>query len=60
MRNEKKKIETANGDIAVPEAFFKVIYTPARGGMMLAFQVDNDEGLLGNYMMYARSVRLCC
>lgn len=56
MKNEKKKIETANGDIAVPESFFKVIYTPARGGMMLAFQVDNDEGLLGNYLMYARSV----
>ena len=57
MKNEKKKIETSNGDIAVPESFFKVIYTPARGGMMLAFQVDNDEGLLGNYLMYARSVR---
>ena len=23
---------------------------------MLAFQVDNDEGLLGNYLTYARSV----
>ena len=56
MKNEKKKIDTANGDIAVPESFYKVIYTPARGGMMLAFQVDNDEGLLGNYLTYARSV----
>ena len=56
-KNEKKKIETSNGNIAVPESFFKVIYTPARGGMMLAFKIDNDEGLLGNYLMYARSVR---
>jgi hypothetical protein len=25
--------------------------------MMLAFQVDNDEGLVGHYLMYVRSVR---
>lgn len=58
MKNEGKKIETAGGDITVPEAFFKVLYTPARGGMMLAFLVPNDEDVLGNYLTYVRPVSL--
>lgn len=58
MKNEGKKIENAGGDIAVPEAFFKVLYTPARGGMMLAFLVPNDEDVLGNYLTYVRPVSL--
>ena len=57
MKNEKKAIKNANGDIPIPDAFFKVIYTSAHGGMMLAFQIDNAEDNIGSYLMHAKSVR---
>ena len=57
MPNEKEPIKAVGGDIPIPVSFYKVIYTKARGGLMIAFQIDNDESLPGSYLQYARSVR---
>lgn len=55
---EDRAIRTQGGDIAVPVAFFKVLYTPARGGMSLAFIVPNTADEAANWRIYARSVRI--
>lgn len=55
---EDEVIKTQGGDIAVPVAFFKVLYTPARGGMTLAFIVPNTKDDTSNWRIYARSVRI--
>ena len=42
LSSQDKSIELESGDIPIPKAFYKVLYTRRFGGMMLAFQVEND------------------
>ena len=43
LPSKEKSIELESGNIPIPMAFYKVLYTKKRGGMMLAFKVDNDD-----------------
>lgn len=40
---KQEAIKSADGDIPIPVAFYKVLYTRVRGGMLLAFLVENSD-----------------
>ena len=43
MPSREKSIELASGNIPIPVAFYKILYTKKHGGMMLSFMVNNDD-----------------
>lgn len=56
MPHENNSIKAEGGDIPIPVAFYKVLYTEKRGGMMLGFVVPNEDGVFAHYSQFARSV----
>lgn len=53
LPSKEKYIENENGNIPIPMAFYKVLFTKKHGGMMLSFKVDNDDYDHGYWAMTA-------